>query len=67
MVGRPRRADGGFRRKTFRHQRLGPVTVDSQRLGVETGPGQFVVAYSAEPGSAPEAALRSLAETALTG
>ncbi|MEV0070498.1 helix-turn-helix transcriptional regulator [Amycolatopsis sp. NPDC050768] len=57
----------GFRRKTFLHPRVGPVTVDSQRLGVETDPGQFVVVYSAEPGSASEAALRSLAEMALTG
>ncbi|MEV6901246.1 hypothetical protein [Amycolatopsis sp. NPDC051372] len=57
----------GFRRKTFPHPRVGPVTVDSQRLGVETDPGQFVGVYSAEPGSASEAALRSLAEMALTG
>ncbi|MFI5611068.1 helix-turn-helix domain-containing protein [Amycolatopsis sp. NPDC051903] len=57
----------GFRRKTFRHPRVGPVTLDSQRLAVETDPGQYVVVYSAEPGSASEAALRALAEVALPG
>jgi hypothetical protein len=39
----------------------------SQRLAVETDPGQDVVVYSTQPGSPSETALLILAETALHG
>ncbi|WP_370967506.1 helix-turn-helix transcriptional regulator [Amycolatopsis sp. cg9] len=46
--------------KTYRHPVAGPVTLDVQQFAVETHPGQRLVAYTAEPGSPSEEALRFL-------
>jgi transcriptional regulator with XRE-family HTH domain len=50
--------------KTYVHPVAGAVTLDVQQFSVETHPGQRLVAYTAEPGSDSEAALRFLLQWA---
>jgi hypothetical protein len=44
----------------FRHSLVGDLTLAYERLDLPADPGLVIVTYSAEPGSASEAALREL-------
>ena len=46
--------------KTYNHPVAGPLTLDVQQLTVAAQPDQFLVAYTAPPGSPSEQALRFL-------
>ncbi|WP_316528178.1 helix-turn-helix transcriptional regulator [Kitasatospora brasiliensis] len=46
--------------KTYLHPVVGPITLDVQQFSVDTQPDQQLVAYTAEPGSAAQEALRLL-------
>ena len=46
--------------KTYNHPIAGPLTLDVQQLTVAAQPDQFVVAYTAPPGTPSEQALRFL-------
>ncbi|WUL19942.1 helix-turn-helix transcriptional regulator [Amycolatopsis sp. NBC_00355] len=50
--------------KTYVHPVAGAVTLDVQQFSVETHPGRRLVAYTAEPGSGSESALRFLLQWA---
>ncbi len=52
--------------KTFRHRRVGPVTLRMQAFDVRSAPGQQLVVYHAEPGSPSAHALRLLGTLAAT-
>lgn len=47
-------------RKSYRHPIAGPITLDVQQFTVDTHPGQLLMAYTAEPGTSSEQALRFL-------
>jgi transcriptional regulator with XRE-family HTH domain len=51
---------GGHRRKHYHHPLAGDFTLDSQQLRLDDEPDQYVVAYTARPGTADEEALRFL-------
>jgi transcriptional regulator with XRE-family HTH domain len=46
--------------KTYLHPVVGPLTLNVQQLSVDTQPDQLLVAYTAEPDSAAQEALRFL-------
>jgi transcriptional regulator with XRE-family HTH domain len=50
----------GHRRKQYHHPVAGDITLDSQQLRLDDEPDQYVVAYTARPGTADEEALRFL-------
>jgi hypothetical protein len=51
----------GHRRKQYHHHPVaGDITLDSQQLRLDDEPDQYVVAYTARPGTADEEALRFL-------
>lgn len=53
-------------RKTFRHPEVGPMTLRMQAFDVRATPGQQLVVYHAEPGSASAEALRLMATLVAT-
>lgn len=57
----------GHRRKHYRHPLVGEITLDSQQLRLDEEPDQYVVAYTARPGTADEEALRFLSAWAESG
>ncbi|MFJ5952845.1 helix-turn-helix domain-containing protein [Streptomyces noursei] len=52
--------------KRFRHPLVGDLTVDFETFSVNSAPGQHLVVYRAEPGSAAEQSLALLGSLALT-
>ncbi|GAA5162265.1 helix-turn-helix transcriptional regulator [Amycolatopsis dongchuanensis] len=52
--------------KYFRHPEVGELVLDFEALLLADEPGQRILTYTAEPGSASEAALRLLATTVHT-
>lgn len=54
------RVGASVRRKTYQHPIAGPLSLDAQQLTVQSRPDQYLVAYSATPGSPSENALRFL-------
>ncbi|URM94375.1 helix-turn-helix transcriptional regulator [Actinomadura madurae] len=54
-------------RKRFRHREVGPLTLTMQTFDVRSSPGQELVVYHAEPGSASGEALALLGSLAATG
>lgn len=53
-------------RKSFQHPEVGPVALTMQTFGVRAAPGQELVVYHAEPGSADAQALKLLGSLAAT-
>ncbi|TDD88143.1 XRE family transcriptional regulator [Actinomadura darangshiensis] len=53
--------------KRFQHREAGPLTLTMQTFDVRSSPGQELVVYHAEPGSASSAALALLGSLAATG
>ncbi|MFD0683875.1 helix-turn-helix transcriptional regulator [Actinomadura fibrosa] len=52
--------------KRFHHREVGPLTLSMQTFDVRSSPGQELVVYHAEPGSASSEALRLLGSLAAT-
>ncbi|MFG2142727.1 helix-turn-helix domain-containing protein [Streptomyces sp. NPDC048696] len=52
--------------KRFRHPLVGDLTLDFETFSVNSAPGQHLVVYRAEPGSAAEQSLALLGSLALT-
>ena len=68
-LGRPRtgrRATIRSGRQPFRHPLAGDLDLEYDALAIPADPGQTIIAYSAEPGSAAHQALAILASWAAT-